>query len=81
MVHWLVNSVCPIKINVIGRIPPSRSCGPFKEYSSVVDVGFWTSADYNPVLFSPPFMALVVIILLYVHVFVLLSRIDNTHEH
>ena len=48
------------------RIPPSKSCGPFKEYNSVVDIGFWTSADYNPVLFSAPFMALVVIILLYV---------------
>ena len=47
------------------RIPPSKSCGPFKEYNSVVDIGFWTSADYNPVLFSAPFMALVVIILLY----------------
>ena len=32
----------------------------------MVDIGFWTSADYNPVLFSAPFMALVVIILLYV---------------
>ena len=31
----------------------------------MVDIGFWTSANYNPVLFSAPFMALVVIILLY----------------
>ena len=57
---------CEIKTNIIRRIPPSKNCGPFKEYSSVVDIGFWASANYNPVLFSPPFMALVVIILLYV---------------
>lgn len=69
-------SLCHIKINFNRRIPPSNSCGPFQEYSSVVDIGFWTSADYNPVLFSPPFMALVVIILLYVFM-ALLTRIDN----
>ena len=59
--------IWPRTYAILGRIPPSAGCGPLKGFSSVLDVGFWASADYTPVLlFRPAFMPLVVIILLWV---------------